>query len=140
MKTKTFTFYVKERAISKKIIESPREVYKRMKNLTKADQESFWVIAFNHSNKEIYHECLFIGGIAQVVVDPIIIFKRLFTIGASSFIVVHNHPGGNCIPSDNDKSTTDKIKDISKIVGIKLLDHIIISDDGYYSFSNSLSW
>jgi len=136
MKPKTFIFYVKEAQMSKKTIFSAQDVYQRMKDLVKADQESFWVIGFNRRNREIYSECLFIGGVDQCVVDPVILFKRLITVGASSFVVVHNHPGGGCDPSKHDMNLTYKIRDGSKILTLDMFDHIIISDDGYYSFAD----
>ena len=137
MKPKTFVFYVKEAPIAKRQTNCPQVVYERMKDLAKADQESFWVLAFNIRNKEIYHECLFIGGIDQCFIDPRILFKRLLTVGAAVFIIVHNHPTGDCEPpSKEDISITNNIKEISKIIGIQLLDHIIISDDGYFSFAD----
>ena len=136
MKPKTFIFYVKEAPLSKKSICSAQDMYKRMKGLIKADQESFWVIGFNRRNKEIYSECLFIGGVDQCMIDPVILFKRLITVGASKFIVVHNHPGGNCDPSKRDMDLTYQVREGSKILTLDMLDHIIISDDGYYSFAD----
>jgi len=137
MKRQTFIFYVKEPPLSKKKICSSQEIYKRMRNLAKADQESFWVIGFNGQNREIYHECLFIGGINICTVDLKILFKRLLNVGACAFIIVHNHPGGSCGPASNeDISITGEIKKISEIITLKLLDHIIISDDGYFSFKD----
>ncbi len=135
MKPKTFVFYVKEAPIDKRQINCPQVIYERMKELAKADQESFWSIGFNGRNKEIYHECLFIGGIDQCLVDYRILFKRLLVVGASTFIIVHNHPGGDCAPpSKEDINLTYQIERGSKILGLGFLDHIIISDDGYYSF------
>jgi len=134
MKPKTFVFYMKEAPLSKNKICSPQDMYERMKDLVKADQESFWVIGFNHRNKEIYNDCLFIGGIDKCITEPIILFKRLLMVGASSFIIVHNHPGGECNPSKEDISLTNRIKAGSDILNLDLFDHIVISDDGYYSF------
>lgn len=135
MKPKTFVFYVKEAPLSKKKIRSSQDIYERMRDLIQADQESFWVIGFNYQNQEIYNECLFIGGISQCMVDTQILFKRLLVVGASSFIIVHNHPGGECYPSKWDISLTNKIKAGSETLSLQLFDHIIISDDGYYSFT-----
>jgi len=134
MKPKTFVFYVKEAPLSKKMICSPQDMYKRMKKLVKADQESFWVIGFNKRNQEIYNDCLFIGGVDHCNTDPIILFKRLLVVGACSFIVIHNHPSGAYNPSKADMDFTNQIKEGSSILSLSFLDHIIISDDGYYSF------
>lgn len=134
MKTKTFTFYVKEMPLSKSPIASSDEVFEQVKSLVQMDQESFWVLGLNSRNRIIYQDCIFIGGIDQCPVDFRILFKRLLTVGAHKFILVHNHPGGNCEPSKQDKQLTQKLKEASTILQLELLDHIIISDDGYYSF------
>lgn len=134
MKPKTFVFYVKETSLSPEYICNPWNIYYRMKDLAKADQETFWVIGYNNQLQEIYNECLFIGGISKCDVDNKILFKRLLMAGASRFIIVHNHPGGKCKPSEYDKRLTDKIKEGSEILDLELLDHIIIADDNYYSF------
>ena len=65
------------------------------------------------------------------------IFVRNFLLGASSFVLVHNHPSGDSTPSDTDISSTNKIKSASLIMGIKLLDHIIFGDNSYFSFAES---
>jgi len=65
--------------------------------------------------------------------DIRILFKRLLVAGASSFIIVHNHPSGNRKPSPNDVKTTKKIKECSELLDLKLLDHIIITGDDWYS-------
>jgi len=136
MKSNTFVFYVKEAPLSITEFCDPWGIYYRMKDLTRADQESFWVIGFNNQNQEIYNECLFIGGINKCNVDNKILFKRLLMAGASKFIIVHNHPGGDCKPSKDDKKLTDKIKEGSELLDLELLDHIIIANDEYCSFKD----
>jgi len=69
MKSKTFVFYVREVPLATKKICSSADIYLRMMDLAKADQESFWVIGYNNQNQEIYNECLFIGGINQCNTD-----------------------------------------------------------------------
>ncbi len=138
MKPKTYIFYVKEPPLSEQKINNAAKLYFRMKELVKSDQESFWVVGFNGGNKEIYNECLFIGGIDYCTIDIKLLFKRILTIGATGFIVVHNHPGGLESPSRQDRELTDKIKKVADIIGIRFLDHVIIGDDGYYSFKEHL--
>jgi DNA repair protein RadC len=138
MKPKQFVFYVKEEPIHGISAVNSKGFYERMKDLAMADQESFWVIGFNGNGKEIYHECLFIGGINRSDVDCKIIFKRLLTVGAIFFIVVHNHPGGNPLPSSNDKEVTAQLNRAAKIIGLNFWDHIIIGDGGYFSFYDDL--
>ena len=133
MKSNAFVFYVREIPLSTRGICSSWDIYFRMMDLAKADQESFWVIGYNNQNQEIYNECLFIGGISQCNVDNKILFKRLLMAGASKFIIVHNHPGGKCKPSKYDKRLTNKIKEGSEILELELLDHIIIAKHEYCS-------
>jgi DNA repair protein RadC len=136
---KAFLFYVKEAPISAKPIETNLELFLRMEELAKADQESFWVIAFNAAHEEIYHECLFLGGLESCNVDIRLLFRRLLTVGAHAFVVVHNHPNGkHSPPSKGDIEVTEKIREVSEIVGIRFLDHIIIGDNGCGSFEKWL--
>lgn len=132
-KPQKFVFWIKEKPVGKKV-NSPCEIYERMKKLAKADQESFWVIGLNERRQEVTNVCIAIGGVSSAQVDISILFKRLFTAGASSFIVVHNHPGGECEPSRDDRNFTKELTDKSEILGLSFIDHVIISDDGYYSF------
>jgi DNA repair protein RadC len=136
---KTFVFYVKEPPLSDKPLETNAEIYWRLRELARADQESFWVLAFNSANEEIYHECLFLGGFDSCNVDIKVLFRRLLTVGAHSFVVAHNHPNGkHCPPSKGDIEVTEKIKEVSEIIGIQFLDHIIIGEHGCGSFAQWL--
>jgi len=77
------------------------------------------------------------GGITSTVVDPRIVFKKALELGAVSIIVCHNHPSGNLQPSQADKNLTTKLAEGAKFLDIKLLDHIIVGDKGYFSFADS---
>lgn len=139
MEPRTFVFYVKESPLTDTPIDTNAEIYWRMRELAKADQESFWVMAFNAANEEIYHECLFLGGLESCNVDIRLLFRRLLAVGAHAFIVVHNHPNGKYSPpSRADIEVTEKIREVSEIVGIQFLDHIIIGDNGCGSFEKWL--
>lgn len=138
-KLRTYVFYVKESPLADKPIETNVEIYWRMRELAKADQESFWVIAFNAAHEEIYNECLFLGGMESCNVDIRLLFRRLLTVGAHAFVVVHNHPDGNFSqPSKGDIEVTEKIREVSEIIGIRFLDHIIIGENGCGSFEKWL--
>ena len=128
-------FYVKEK-VSVNALCSAQEVYEEFKALKDADQESFWVIGLNNANKVILKDCLFLGGLNCSIVDVKLIFRRLLKAGASGFLCVHNHPGGNIHPSTEDDRVTEKIKETGKIIGLPLLDHIIVGG-GYYSYRES---
>jgi DNA repair protein RadC len=100
--------------------------------------EEFYVIFMNAGNYLITIEPISHGGITATVVDARIIFKKaLEYAGVTQLIVAHNHPSGNLIPSETDKRLTDKIKEGGKLLDIRLLDHLIIASNSFYSFSDN---
>jgi len=103
----------------------------KFKDLT---YEVFAVIFLNQANKIIHFEIISKGGITGTVADPRIILRLALGFGAVSIILCHNHPSGNLNPSNADKAITKKIGDAASLMDIKLLDHIIVSDEGYFSF------
>ncbi|HEV3249603.1 MAG TPA: DNA repair protein RadC [Puia sp.] len=98
--------------------------------------EVFGVVFLNRANKINHFEIISQGGITGTVADPRIILKRALEERAVSIILCHNHPSGNLKPSRADEELTLKIKEASKYFDIKLLDHIIVSDEGYTSFAD----
>jgi DNA repair protein RadC len=88
----------------------------------------------NRANLVIKKELISRGGLAGTVVDTKIIFKTAVDNQASSIIVCHNHPSGNLKPSESDIKITRNIKEAGKIMEIALLDHLIITENGFYSF------
>lgn len=99
--------------------------------------ESFYCIYLNRANKVTSFSEISSGGTCATVVDPKIIFNQAFQLLAQALILVHNHPSGNIKPSDQDKALTEKIKNIAKLHEVTLLDHIIVTPDAYFSFSDS---
>lgn len=98
--------------------------------------EVFAVIFLNRSNKINHYEIVSEGGITGTVADPRIILKRAIAHDAVSLILCHNHPSGSLRPSRQDEDLTQKIKNAALLFDIKVLDHIIVSEDGYYSFAD----
>lgn len=98
--------------------------------------EVFAVIYLNRANKVKHFEVISRGGITGTVVDPRIILKRAIDTEATSIILCHNHPSGNLKPSRADTSLTTKIKQAASYFDIDVADHIIVSEDGYYSFAD----
>ncbi len=96
--------------------------------------EVFAILLLNRANKIIHFEIVSRGGITGTVADPRVILKLALTHGATSIILSHNHPSGNLQPSKADEDITQKINQAASLIDIKLLDHIIISEEGYYSF------
>jgi DNA repair protein RadC len=98
--------------------------------------EEFWILLTNRSNRVIDNVRISQGGISGTVIDVRLILKNALDRLASSLILCHNHPSGNLKPSDADIKITSKIADASKTMDIQLLDHIIIADNSYFSFSD----
>ena len=96
--------------------------------------EVFAVILLNRANKIIHFEIISKGGITGTVADPRIILKLALNHGATSIILSHNHPSGNLQPSKADEDITQRIKKAAALIDIHVLDHLIISEEGYYSF------
>ena len=94
----------------------------------------FYAIYLDANKKVIEEKLIFIGTVNYSLVHPRDIFKEALILNASSIICVHNHPSGEVNPSKEDISITKQIKDAGDIIGIKLIDHVIVSKDKYYSF------
>jgi len=129
---KTFVFYVREPARGPNITD-PDLIYERMKDLGQADQESFWIIGLNNKNREIFCELISLGISNKSLVEPLLVFKRLLSKGASAYICCHNHPSGDPKPSQDDIAITNQLRRGGDVLGIKLLDHIIIGDGDFCS-------
>lgn len=98
--------------------------------------EVFAVVYLNRANKIKHFEIISSGGITGTVADPRIILKRAVEQGVTSIVLSHNHPSGNLRPSRADMELTSKIKHAANYLDITVLDHIIVSDEGYYSFAD----
>lgn len=98
--------------------------------------EVFAVVFMNKSNKINHFEILSKGGMTSTTVDPRLIFKKAFEVQATSIVLCHNHPSGSLKPSRHDEELTFKLKEASKYLDIKVIDHIIVSEEGYFSFSD----
>jgi DNA repair protein RadC len=99
-------------------------------------QEVFAVIFLNQANRIIHFETVSSGGLTGTVADPRIILKKALDEQAVSIILCHNHPSGNLQPSQADRELTAKIREAARLFDIKLLDHIIVSTEGYLSFAD----
>lgn len=98
--------------------------------------EEFWLLILNRANLVIKKEMISRGGVSGTVVDTKIIFKAAIENYASSIIICHNHPSGNLKPSEADIRITKNIKEAGKLMEIPLLDHLIVAENGFYSFAD----
>ena len=108
--------------------------YMRMADI---EHEQFWVMLLNPANKVIKLAKVSDGGINGTSADPKRIFKIALENNATAMMLCHNHPSGNVLPSDHDKVLTRNIINGGKLLEIKILDHIIIGIDKYFSFADS---
>lgn len=99
-------------------------------------QEVFCVLFMNRSNKVNHTEIISTGGISGTFADPKIIFKKALECQAVNILICHNHPSGNLKPSNADIDLTKRIIAIAQLLEIKMVDHLIVSEEGFYSFAD----
>lgn len=118
-------------------ISTSRDVYELMKTeLSDKITEEFWIILLTRANYVIKKQLISIGGAAQLAVDPKVIFKNALDHHAASIILVHNHPSNTAQPSELDIQLTERLTKGGKILDIPILDHIIFTEDSYFSFAD----
>jgi DNA repair protein RadC len=98
--------------------------------------EEFWVLLLNRANKVVRKEKISTGGVAGTIVDNKIILKLALEALASGMVLAHNHPSGNLKPSQADINLTKQIKQAAQLLEVNLVDHLIVTDHGYYSFAD----
>jgi DNA repair protein RadC len=100
------------------------------------NQEAFAVLYLNRANKVNLFEIVSTGGITGTVADPRIILRRALEEHAVSLILCHNHPSGSLRPSKADSVLTEQLRAAARLLDITILDHLIVSGTGYYSFAD----
>lgn len=124
-------------SLEKPVVSSSADVASFLQtSLRDYKHEVFAVIFLNRANKINDFKIVSEGGITGTVADPRIILRTALEKEAVSLILCHNHPSGSLKPSRADEELTQKIKEAAKYFDIKVLDHLIVSDDGYYSFAD----
>lgn len=119
------------------VVRSSNEIAMYLKStLRDYSHEVFAVVFLNRANKIRHFEIVSSGGITGTVADPRIILRKALEFEATSIVLSHNHPSGNLQPSKADKDITEKLKNAASYFDIQVLDHIIVSDDGYFSFAD----
>lgn len=98
--------------------------------------EEFWALLLNKANEVIARERLSTGGAAGTVVDAKMLFKVALDARAAAVIAVHNHPSGNLQPSQPDIELTRRLRNAGQMLDLPLLDHLIVSERGYFSFAD----
>ncbi|RLD78716.1 MAG: hypothetical protein DRJ10_09895 [Bacteroidetes bacterium] len=123
--------------VERKTIRSSKDIFEFFHPiLADLPHEEFWVVFLNQSNKIIDKYRVSQGGISGTVIDVRLIMKAAIEKLASGIILCHNHPSGNLKPSGSDIKITKKMRDAGEIMEIKVLDHIIVTDESYFSFAD----
>jgi len=118
-------------------VQSSKDAYNSISPLlSDLPHEEFWVIYLNRNNEILKQENISKGGVSGTIADSKIIFKRAIEALASAMILCHNHPSGNLKPSNADIQLTKKLKEAGKMLDIPVLDHLIIGEKDYFSFSD----
>lgn len=124
-------------ALEKSIVSNSGDIARFLQTKLKDHrQEVFGVLFLNRANKINHFEIVSEGGITGTVADPRVILRKALEQDAVNIILCHNHPSGSLKPSRADEQLTAKIKEAAGYLDIRVLDHIIVSEDGYYSFAD----
>ena len=134
-----------KRTGSKKVL-CARDVFTILNNIIgkehkfDQDKEHFYCIGLSRANKILYVNIEYIdlvslGSLTATVVSPLAVYRFAILKGSAAIIIAHNHPSGNLLPSDADKRITTQLKEAGIILDIKLIDHVIFTTEGYYSFA-----
>jgi DNA repair protein RadC len=104
--------------------------------LTDLHHEEFWLLMLNRKNEVFARERLSTGGTSSTVVDIKLVFKAALEARAAAFVAIHNHPSGSTEPSSEDVTLTKRLQQAGQTMDLPLLDHLIVSERGYYSFAD----
>ncbi len=121
---------------SNRKITSTQDVYDELKAFSTKQQEYFLVITLDGASHIINTRTVFIGTLNQSLVHPREVFADAIADRAAGIIIAHNHPSGTLSASRADMAVTQRLEEVSKLVGIELLDHVILAKDGFYSFAD----
>ncbi len=127
-------WFHKDSLVGKKMTTAKEIWHNNLYLFVNKNQEYFYCLYFDNKQKLIERKLLFMGTINRSVVHPREIFKEAYLLSASSIVCMHNHPSGDINPSHEDMLFTKNITEIGKMQGIPVIDHIIVTEQGYYSF------
>jgi len=121
---------------SSNIAQITREILKKEHEFDQ-DKEHFFVFGLNSDNSIRFIDITSIGTLNLANIHPRETFRMAIHKGVAAIIVAHNHPSGTAEPSELDKGMTNRLKEAGKIIGIEVLDHIIVTEKGHYSFESN---
>ena len=118
------------------VITTASRAYEHLHEYHHLDREHFMAITLDGSSRVINTHIISIGTLNQSIVHPREVFYPAIKDKSAAIIIAHNHPSGQLSPSAADKQVTTRLKDAGKLIGIDVVDHIILTPDGYYSFQD----
>lgn len=112
------------------------DIIRRVFPTSISDRESMLSLYLNNSNRTLGYGICSVGGYTGTLIDLRILLKEALLASATGIILCHNHPSGNLKPSQADLSITNKVKKAAELIDVKLLDHLILSEDEFFSFAD----
>jgi DNA repair protein RadC len=105
-------------------------------NEIERDQEHVWIVCLAANNKILNIELISLGAIDETIIKPMQVFRIAILKGAVKLMMIHNHPTGELVPTSTDQDITDRMIQVGNIVNIQVIDHLVISEEHYYSFDD----
>ena len=118
-------------------IRNAEDVWRELKEYHGRRQEYFLALTLDGASHLIEKRVISVGTLNQSLVHPREVFADAISDRAAGIIIAHNHPSGQCFPSAQDRRVTERLREASRILGIELLDHVILTKEGWYSFSEN---
>ena len=115
-------------------IKSPCDIVPFLKNYAVSEKEHFLLVTLNGGHEILQIHVITVGTLNRTLIHPREVFTAAMRDNAAAIIVSHNHPSGNCQPSEEDIAITETLEKVSIIMGIELLDHVIVSRENFFSF------
>ena len=120
------------------MIQSSKDVFALMQQFyADLNHEEFWIVLLNNANRVISKQLISRGGTAGTVVDVKVVFQLVLQHGATSLVLTHNHPSGSLKPSNEDLQLTRRLVQAGTLLDVRVLDHVIFTDQGYHSFADA---
>ena len=117
---------------------SPQEALVFLRPLIKNQpRERLICIALSPGNQVVGFEIVSLGTANSSLASPSEVFKAVLLTNSTAFILAHNHPSGNCDPSDQDRQTCERVSQAAQLIGVEFLDFLIVTEDSFYSFAQS---
>jgi len=136
MKQRLETRIIRESFSDLPTVQCAEDAYILLKDLQNEMVEKFTVLFMDTRHRVLALVVMFSGGMTESVVDVRILIKTALDIGATTFLIAHNHPSGDPKPSAEDKAITKKIEQAARMFDIRLLDHIVVGHETFFSFAN----